>query len=265
MYYTINMNTMLLSGMPATGSFEFILLIVSTILILPAILFALWAQFSVMSNFNRYSQEFSSKGMTGAQVARQLLDQNGCGHVRLEQTNGRLSDHYDPRTKVVRLSHDVFHSSSISALGVAAHEVGHAIQDQTNYPPLKIRQLVIRTTRLVNFVLLPLIVIGFLGMFLFPLFISESFFFYFVLALAILYGISFLINVITLPTEIDASRRAKRILEKSGIMTCEEEQMGVSRVLRAAAMTYVASLIISLVYLLRFIAILLIMRGGNRR
>jgi len=258
------MNTMLLSGMPATGSFEFILLVVSTILILPAIIFAMWAQFNVMSSFNRYSQEFASSGVTGAQVARQLLDMNGCSHVKIEESRGRLSDHYDPRGKVVRLSHDVFHSSSLAATGVAAHEVGHAVQDQTNYPPLKIRQLVIRTTRLVNFVLLPLIIIGFIGMFLFPFFISENFFFYFILVLAIMYGISFLINVITLPTETNASKRAMQMLEDSGILTCQDERDGARRVLRAAALTYVAALVISLVYFLRFLAMLLIIRGNRR-
>lgn len=261
----MNTISMLQSGMPSSGSFEFILLVVSTILILPAILFALYAQFSVMSNFNRYQNELSTSGMTGSAAARLLLDQNGCPHVKVEHTRGYLSDHYDPRTKTVRLSDNVYNSSSIAALGVAAHEVGHAIQDHTGYPPLKIRQLVIRTTRLVNFVLLPLIIVGFIGMFLFPFFISESFFFYFVLALAIMYGISFLINLITVPTEFDASRRAKRILHDANIITCEDEKDGVRRVLRAAALTYVASLVVSLVYFLRFLAILLIMSGNRRR
>lgn len=255
------MNTMLLSFWSEMG-FEEWLLIISSILILPAIIFALVAQARVHSAFGRFSQEMSMSGETGATVARKLLDENGCSHVKIELTHGRLSDHYDPRTKVVRLSHDVHNSSSLAALGVAAHEVGHAIQDHTGYIPLKLRQLVIRTTRLVNVALMPLIILGFLGFFLFPLLISESFFFWFIIAMAITYGLSALINLITLPTEYDASRRAKRMLDESNILHDEDERDAVRRVLGAAALTYVASLVVSLVFFLRFLALALM---ANRR
>jgi len=238
--------------------FEEWMLLVSTILILPAIIFAFWAQFRVQSSFNRYSQEMSMSGETGASVARKLLDQNGCQHVGVELTPGHLSDHYDPRKKVVRLSQAVYGSSSLAALGVAAHEVGHAIQDQTGYPPLKIRQLVVRTTRLVSFALTPLIIIGFLGMFLGVFFLHADFFYWFILALAISYGLSALVNLITLPTEYDASRRANKLLDESGVLKDQDEQDGVRRVLNAAALTYVAALVVSLTMLLRLVAILLI-------
>jgi len=241
-----------------------IVLAVSTIMIIPAMLFAIWAQFAVMGRFNRYSNEASMSGMTGAQVARRLLDQNGCSHVTVELTRGHLSDHYDPRKKAVRLSHDVYHSISLAALGVAAHEVGHAVQDETNYPPLKIRQLVIKTTRLVNFFLMPLIIIGFIGMFVGLHFLSEDFFFYFIIALCVMFGISFLINLITLPTEFNASTRAQRMLDVENIVTNPDEQESVRRVLGAAAMTYLAAMVLSLVQFLRFASMLIIIAGRRR-
>ena len=243
---------------------EGILFIVSSILILPAIIFAMWAQFRVMSAFNKYSNEMSMTGETGHTVARRLLDANGCGHVKVEHTRGHLSDHYDPRKKVVRLSEAVYNSSSLAALGVAAHEVGHAIQDHTNYPPLKIRQIVIKTTRLVNFALLPLIIIGFIGMFVGLAFVHPDFFFWFVIALAVMYGISVLVNLITLPTEFDASKRARAILDQERVITDQSEMDGVRRVLGAAALTYVAALVVSLVYFLRFLSLALIMAGRRR-
>ena len=244
-------------------TFEYWLLVVSSILILPAIIFAFWAQFRVMSNFNRYSNEMSMSGETGASVARRLLDQNGCSHVGVELSHGRLSDNYDPRKKVVRLSNDVYNSSSLAALGVAAHEVGHAIQDKTNYAPLKLRQVVIKTTSIVSTALTPLIMIGVLGMLFVPFFISQDFFYWFILALAIMYGLSTLVNLITLPTEFDASRRAKRLLDQSGIITDPDEMHGVRKVLGSAALTYVAALVVSLTMFLRFVSILLI--SGDRR
>jgi len=239
------------------STFEGILFLVASIMILPAILFALWTQMRVQSAFNNYSQHMSMTGETGYTVARRLLDANGCGHVQIELTHGHLSDHYDPRKKVVRLSEGVHNSSSLAALGVAAHEVGHAIQDHTGYVPLKVRQIVIKTTRLVNVALLPLIVIGMIGMFIGLGFMSQEFFLWFVVALAVMYGFSFLINVITLPTEFDASRRAKRMLDDERIIQDPAEMDGVKRVLGAAAMTYVAALVVSLVFLLRFVALAL--------
>jgi len=242
---------------------EDIIFIISGILLLPALIFAIVAQFRVMGAFNRYSQYSSTSGETGGSVARRLLDQNGCTHVSLELSAGHLSDHYDPRTKTVRLSQDVFHSSSLAALGVAAHEVGHAIQDHTGYAPLRLRNSIIRSTRLVNMLILPLIMIGFLGLFLTPWLISEDFFFWFIIALCVMYGISAVINIITLPTEYDASRRAKRLLEEDGSIRDQEEKEGVASVLNAAALTYVAALVISLVWFMRFLAIAISI-GRNR-
>ena len=241
-----------------------ILYITGGILILPAILFALFAQIKVQSTFSRYGRIPSHRGLTGAQVARQLLDQNGCSHVVIERSRGHLSDHYDPRKKVVRLSDEVYDSTSLAALGVAAHEVGHAVQDNTNYLPLRARQIVIKSTSIINKTLVPLIIIGMIA----SIFVTgltwmgiDVFLFTFslVIGLCILYAISFVVNVITLPTEFNASSRAKEMLKS--ILYDEEERHGASKVLSAAAMTYVAALIVSLAYLMRFLGLALSMAG----
>jgi len=237
--------------------------IIGTLLILPAILFAFIAQGKVSSAFNRYSQVASASGITGAQLARRLLDQNGCSHVTVEQSkHGHLSDHYDPRKRAVRLSHDVFNSTSLAALGVAAHEVGHAIQHQQKYLPLMIRQIVIKSTSLINKALMPLIIIGLLA----SIFVtgttimgmaSEDFWFVLIILFCAIYMISFLINLITLPTEYNASARAKKLLREGNYLFDAEEYQAVSNVLGAAALTYLAGLIVSLAYLLRFLGLLL--------
>ena len=176
--------------------------IIGTVLILPAIIFAFVAQGKVTSAFNRYGQVPSAKGITGAELARRLLDENGCSHVKVILTRGHLSDHYDPRKRIVALSGEVYDSTSLAALGVAAHEVGHAIQHQTKYIPLMLRQIVIKSTSLINKALMPLILIGLFASF----FVTGSqilgldaptFWFVFVIALCAIYTISFLINLIT--------------------------------------------------------------------
>jgi len=239
---------------------EEILWIVSAILLIPVFIFALWAQHAVMSRFNKYSSEMSMSGLTGAQLARMLLDRYDCSHVTVERCKrGHLSDHYDPKRKVVALSASVHDSSSLAALGVAAHEVGHAVQDQTGYLPLKIRQLIIRTTRLVNVLLLPLVIIGFLGFFFMFLPISSEVLFWGIISLCIVYALSALINLITLPTEFNASRRAMQMMRDNNVLHDEAEYEGSKKVLSAAALTYVAALAVSLVYLMRFAAFALML------
>ena len=236
--------------------------VVGSILIIPAIIFALVAQGKVQSAFNRYSEIGALCGMKASDVARRLLDQNGCGDVQVVPVRGMLTDHYDPRKKVVALSSEVYGSTSLAAIGIAAHECGHAIQHHVRYAPLILRQLVIRSTSLVNKLLVPLIIIGLiasicttghmiLGM------ASERFWFIFILIFCVMYAISFVINLITLPTEYDASRRGKKILRDSGFIKGEDEEYAVRKVLGAAALTYVAALIISLAYLLRFLGLIL--------
>jgi len=197
---------------------------------------------------------------TAAQLAEQLLRENNVD-VRVEKGHGHLSDHYDPRTKCVVLSPEVYHGNNVAAYGIAAHEVGHAIQDATGYAPLKIRQLVIKSTNLVNKILMPIILIGIIAQFF--IFYDSPIFIYFILALVIMYGLSFLISLITLPTEFNASRRAREMLAQSNTME-RSDQAGASKVLSAAAMTYVAAMAVSLVFFLRYLSLFLIMMNRKR-
>ena len=233
--------------------------IIAGIAILPAIIFAVYAQVKVHSTFAKYSKVQNSRGLTGAALAEDLLRNNNCD-VRVEKSHGHLSDHYDPKRKVVALSDGVYGSGSVAALGIAAHEVGHAVQDEQNYAPLKLRQTVIKSTGLVHSFLLPLVIIGLL---ITPFLSMDSDLLYWILIGAVaLYGFSFLISVITLPTEFNASSRAMKMLEESHLPP--QDRKGARAVLRAAALTYVAATIISLVYLLRFAALLMMVADKRR-
>lgn len=247
--------------------FGYWMYVISAVLILPAIIFALVAQWKVHSAFSEYSSVGSHRGVTAASLARKLLDENDCGDVSIERTRGHLSDHYDPRKRVVRLSGEIHDSTSLAALGIAAHEVGHAIQHKTGYGPFRLRQIVIKSTRFVNVLIVPLIIISILASIFVTSatifgFKSYDFFFGIIIAFCVLYGISFLINLITLPTEYNASSRAKEML--SDTLLDEEEKRGVNKVLRAAALTYVAGLVVSLVYLLRFLGLALMLAGRRK-
>lgn len=236
--------------------------VVASIAVLPAIIFGLYAQVRVSLAFDKYRKIMSRSGKTGADLANELLVNNhvnGC----VEQVHGHLSDHYDPRTKTVSLSSEVYHGKSVAALGIAAHEVGHAVQDETNYPPLKVRQLVIKSTSFINKLLLPLVLLSFVVQLFF--YYSEVYvdvMYWILLAFAIVYFISFIINLITLPTEFNASKRAVEMLKDSGLSN--EEIRGVSNVLNAAALTYIAGMVISLVQFLRIFMQLLIL-SRNRK
>jgi len=233
----------------------------ATIAILPAIIFALFAQIKVSLAFGKYSKVKTQSSKTAAQLAEEMLQENAVD-CRVELGHGHLTDHYDPRTKTVVLSPEVYHGNSVAALGIAAHEVGHAIQDATGYVPLKLRQAVIKSTNLINKFLWPLIIIGLIAQF-FVAFDSEIMI-YFIGAMVIVYFISFLISVITLPTEYNASNRAKEMLRQTNMLS-ESEQRGVRKVLSAAALTYLAAMVVSLVYFLRFAAYLLILMNSRRR
>lgn len=234
--------------------------VISSIAILPLIIYSLVVSIRVQTTFNKYSKVKVRGNMTAAQLAEQLLRENNCD-VRVEKGHGHLSDHYDPTRKVVALSPEVYHGNSVAAYGIAAHEVGHAIQDATNYAPLKIRQIVIKSTGLINKLLLPIILIGIVAQFF--VFYDSPVFIYFIIALVIMYGLSFLISLITLPTEFNASNRAREMLRQSNLMETNE-QRGASRVLSAAAMTYVAAMAVSLVYFLRYLTLLLMLMDKKR-
>ncbi|NLC10919.1 MAG: zinc metallopeptidase [Firmicutes bacterium] len=220
------------------------------LLVIPALLFTFYAQSQVKGAYARYSRVQSSRRVTGAEVARQLLDREGLHNVRVEITRGQLTDHYDPRTRVVRLSPDVYRNSSLAALGIAAHETGHAIQHAKKYFPLAIRNTVVPAANLGSRMALPLFFMGFLfnqgGLG----FLMDLGIYLFLLAV--------IFQAVTLPVEFNASGRAIALLREEGFLY-NEELDGARQVLKAAALTYVAALAVALAQLLR----LLLLRGRD--
>jgi len=224
------------------------------ILVMPAVLLSMWASANVKSTFQRYSNHYNRRGITGAEAARRVLDANGLRHVAIQRVSGELSDHFDPRTNVVRLSEGVYDSTSTAAVGVACHEVGHAIQYAVNYAPVKVRTAILPITNLGAQLSMPLIVGGFILAGFAPKLIMLAY-----LGVAC-FGLSALFQLVTLPTEYNASRRAIQTIDGMGILQGEELE-GAKKVLNAAALTYVAALAVSLMQLLRFV----IMLSGRRR
>jgi Zn-dependent membrane protease YugP len=217
-------------------------------LVIPAIILAMIAQGSVRSAYNKFSKVYTGRRITGAEAARSILSANGINDVRIEPVGGQLTDHYDPRENVIRLSEGVYNSASVSAVGIAAHEAGHAVQYAVGYGPIRIRSAIIPVTQFGSAVTMPLILIGiFLSI---PIFINLGLLFF---ALAIVF------QVITLPVEFNASSRAIEALDTSGVLSIDEIGMA-KKVLRAAAMTYLAALAVSLAQFIR-----LLMIGRNRR
>ncbi len=220
------------------------------ILALPGLLLGLWAQMRVKGTFNKYAQVRTTRNLTGAEIARHLLDNQGLYDVRVEETKGFLSDHYDPRTRVLRLSPDVYRTPSVAAAGVAAHEMGHALQHSAGYAPLQIRSAIVPVVRFGSSLAPILIMVGFLLRFTPLAWVGV-----------ILFGGAVVFSLITLPVEFDASRRAKALLTQSGIVS-HEEAGGVSVVLNAAGWTYVAAAIAAIGQLLYYV---LLLTGGSRR
>lgn len=218
--------------------------------ILPALLLSMWAQARVQGTFRRFSAVMSSRGLTGEQAARTILDRNGLYSVRVERIQGNLNDHYDPTQNVIRLSDPVFSNASVAAIGVAAHEAGHAVQHAVGYAPMKLRSAIIPVTKYGSSLSMPLIFVGFLLNAL-----------SLILGGIILFSLVVVFQLVTLPVEFDASARALRVLDESG-MLYGDELAGAKKVLRAAALTYVAALLVSLMNLLRFI---MIFAGMRRR
>ena len=219
------------------------------LIVLPALLFTMWAQTMVQSTYRKYSGIRSANGLTGADAARLILNENGLHHIKIEQVRGHLTDHYDPRAGVIRLSESVFGSTSVAAVGVAAHEAGHAVQYATDYSAIRVRSAILPVCRIGSAAAMPLFLVGLL-------FAGDAL----MLAGILAYSLVTLFQLLTLPVEFDASRRATRALERSGMMS-EQEIDGSRRVLRAAAMTYVAALATSLLTLLR----LMVLASDRRR
>ena len=217
-------------------------------LVLPCLIFAMIASSSVNSTFKKYSKQLSRRHITGAEAAQRVLHANGVHGVRIERIAGNLTDHFDPKTNVIRLSDPVYNSTSTAAIGVACHEAGHAVQYAVGYSPMKLRAAIIPLTNLGSKLAFPLILVGILlGS------LGEISMMFIYLGIAA-FGLSFVFQMVTLPVEFNASRRAIKAIEEGGILT-EEEQKGAKKTLTAAAMTYVAATATALAQLLRLILI----------
>ena len=221
------------------------------LLVIPGLIISIWAQIKVTTTFNKYSKIQTASRTTGYSAARRILDENGLSHVAIEQVRGHLSDHYDPRANVIRLSEGVYSSSSPAAIGVAAHEAGHAIQYAKNYAPIKLRSALVSVTRFSSSLTIP---ICFIGLILAnePLMLAGIF----------LYVAIVFFQLVTLPVEFNASSRAISVLESSKMLN-QDELSASKKVLSAAALTYVAALLTSLLTLLRLF--LLLSGTSNRR
>ena len=224
------------------------------VLVLPCLLLSLWASANVNSTFKKYSSQFSRRHLTGAGAAQRVLFANGVRDVRIERVSGNLTDHYDPRANVIRLSDEVYGSTSTAAIGVACHEAGHAVQYAQEYAPIKLRAAIIPVTNFGSQLAMPLIL---LGLVLSAFGSMSDFLIYLGIAC---FGLSLVFQLVTLPVEFNASRRALAAIEDGQLLT-DEELTGARKTLRAAALTYVAATAVALSQLLR----LLTLFGGRRR
>ncbi|MBQ6840174.1 MAG: zinc metallopeptidase [Oscillospiraceae bacterium] len=223
------------------------------VIIIPCMILTLWASARVNSTFKRYSKQLSSRRITGADAAQRVLMHNGVYGVRIERVSGNLTDHYDPKTNVIRLSDSVYSSTSTAAIGVACHEAGHAVQYAEGYSPIKIRAAIIPITNLGSKLAMPLILIGILLSFL------GNFSYTLVYIGIACFALSLVFQLVTLPVEFNASRRAMEAIDQAEILT-HEERKGARKTLSAAAMTYVAAAAVAFAQLLR-----LILLFGRRR
>ena len=218
----------------------------TVLVLIPAMIFAFWAQINVQTTFSRFRQVRNRRGLTAADVARRILDANGLNYVQIQRVSGELTDHYDPRAQVVRLSDSVYDSTSVAAIGVAAHEVGHACQHAEDYVPLRIRSAIIPMTRIGSMLAMPVFILGllFAQLSLYGNMVGDVF----MMLGILLFSLSTLFQLVTLPTEFNASARALKTLESYGILD-GDELVGARSTLRAAALTYVAALALSLIHI----------------
>ena len=217
-------------------------------LVLPCVILSMWASWNVNATFKKYSRQYSQRRLTGAEAAQRVLSANGVHGVRIERIGGNLTDHFDPKTNVIRLSESVYDSTSTAAIGVACHEAGHAVQYALGYAPIKLRAAIIPLTNFGTKIAWPLMLLGLLLS-------SLSYAFYNLVYVGIAcFSLSLVFQLITLPVEFNASRRAVTAIESGGILY-DDELAGAKKTLRAAALTYVAAAATSLAQLLRLLAI----------
>ncbi len=228
------------------------------IVMIPGLILGIYAQSKVYSTFNQYNKIQTKHGKTSGEVARFMLDCGGCVNTKIQQIRGELTDNYNPKTDTVSLSESVYNQSSIASIGVTAHEIGHVFQHREGYAPIKARNVLVPIMNISGFIMWPLIIIG----------LIMEMFYYVTLANWLIYigigiyALNILFCLITLPIEINASKRAEKMLLATGEMD-QEETKGVKKVLNAAAWTYVAALVISILSLLRLILFIFMMRGNR--
>lgn len=227
------------------------------VLVLPCVILSLWASANVNSTFKKYSQQFSTRRLTGAEAAQRVLLANGVQGVSIQRISGNLTDHFDPSTNVIRLSDSVYDSTSTAAIGVACHEAGHAVQYAENYAPIKLRAAVIPATNLGSKLAMPLILLGLIFSYV------GNFSYVLVYAGIACFGLSLVFQLITLPVEFNASHRALAAISAGNLLT-EDEKNGARKVLTAAALTYVAATATALAQMLRLL-VLFGGRGNQRR
>lgn len=230
------------------------------IIMIPGIILAVIAQSKVYGSYSKWKNVASQKGKTASMVAREILDSNGLTNISIEHTSGQLTDFYDPKNEKIALSDEVYNGTSIAAIGIACHEVGHALQDAAGYGPAKIRQIIAPIITFGSRALWPLVILGFM----FNIFGSVDGIVgtIFIAAGLGFYGLSLLFSLITLPTEFDASKRALKILSEEQYLY-EDELKGAKQVLSSAALTYVADLVISILTVLRFVLTIFIARKDD--
>ena len=229
-------------------------MLIEWLILIPCLLLSAWASSNVNKTFEKYSKQRSMRGLTGAEAARRVLQASGVGGVRIERINGHLTDHYDQRTNVIRLSDSVYDSTSTAAIGVACHEADHAVQYAVHYGPIKLRAAIIPVTNIGSKLAMPLIMLG-------VALTTLSIFFYSLVYVGILcFSLSLIFQLVTLPVEFDASNRALKAIEHSELLTAAE-LAGAKKTLRAAAMTYVAATAVAAAQLMR----LLLVFGRRRR
>lgn len=240
-------------------SLEYLLYIIASVLILPGIIYGIYAQANVTKTFNAFDKTINSTGKTGSEIARQMLDNAGLSDVKIQKIKGNLTDNYNPKTKILSLSDSTYDSKSISAIGVAGHEVGHAIQHKVGYKPLKIRSAFVPIVNFASTMFWPLFIVGVILMSVSIAYqpIGEVL----VWIAVAFYGSSTLFYLITLPVEFDASKRALEILS-NGILD-QNEIPYAKKVLHSAGQTYVSALITSALYFLRFLFYILVMFKGR--
>lgn len=232
-------------------------MLIEWLILIPCIMLSYWASSNVNSTFQKYSKQISARRLTGAQAAQRVLAASGVTGVRIERISGNLTDHYDPRTNVIRLSDSVYDNCSTAAIGVACHEAGHAVQYATNYAPIKLRAAIIPVTNFGSRLAMPLIMLG-------VVLSSVSYALYSFVYVGILcFSLSLVFQLVTLPVEFNASSRALQAIESGNLLT-DTELVGARKTLKAAAMTYVAATAVSLGQLVRLLLIFG-RRGSNRR